>query len=394
MAIPTRDRPVRCPVCSSDGLEPFVHLAGLPVLCNSLWPTRDEALAAPRGDIDLAFCSGCGMIANLAFDQALIGYDPGYENSLHFSGVFQAYAVDLARRLVDTYGIRGKTVVEIGSGKGDFLTLVCEAGDNEGIGYDPSYDESADAPATDSRVRFVAKLWDGQVASADLVCCRQVLEHVEEPRDLVGGLAAALGGRDAVVYFEVPDAAYMLRANAVYDVIYEHCSYFAGPPLARLFANSGFHVSRVGSSFGDQYLYLEATLGRHSGAPDATTGSVDELAGLVRSFDDHLQASVGGWGERMGQLHDEGREVVLWGAGSKGVTFLNLVPGGNRVSRLVDVNPRKRNRFVPVSGQQVVAPKDLTDNPPHTVVVMNHLYLDEIRAQLTALGLTPEVVGV
>lgn len=397
MAKPPEDRTTACPACTSIGLASFVSLHSLPVLCNSLWPEIEQAMAAPTGDIELAFCPSCGLITNLAFDAGLVGYNPSYENSLHFSSVFQDFARGLAQRLIQTYGIRGKTVVEIGSGKGDFLTMVCEAGDNDGIGYDPSYAEESFAHTTNARVRFVPALWDGRVASADLVCCRQVLEHVEDPNRMVADLHSALAGQSAVVYFEVPDAAYMLRTNAVYDVIYEHCSYFSAPPLSRLFSEAGFRVLRVGTSFGGQYLHLEATphaTGGDGDGDDAGTATLDELAGLVRSFDDHLRASVDAWGRRLTDLHAAGRDVVAWGAGSKGVTFLNMVAGGKAVSRIVDVNPRKRGRFVPVSGQQVVAPADLVRSPPHTVIVMNPLYLEEIRAQLAALDLFPDVVGV
>ena len=87
-----------CPVCERAAGEPFVEMLGLPVYCNVLWPSRQEAVAAPRGDIRLHFCHACGMIWNAAFDPGLVRYAVGYENSLHFSAVFQAYAEALADR--------------------------------------------------------------------------------------------------------------------------------------------------------------------------------------------------------------------------------------------------------------------------------------------------------
>ncbi|MGH9157305.1 MAG: methyltransferase domain-containing protein [Acidimicrobiales bacterium] len=384
-----------CAVCQRPFAQPFLSLSGLPVLCNASWPTREEARLAPRGDIALAFCPACGMIANTAFDEHLVTYTPAYENSLHFSPRFQAHAEELAHRLVETYDLRGKTVVEIGCGKGDFLGLICAVGENHGIGYDPSYEDDRSTDVlVNPHVRFVPRLWDGQLAQADLVCCRHVLEHVSRPSALVGGIAAVIGRRRPAVYFEVPDAAYMLRETAIYDIVYEHCSYFSAAPLRRLFSGHGFDVVTVNASFGGQYLYLECTGGGGTERPaPADEPALSELAEQVSSFGHRSSGALAMWAERLEHLEREGGEVVVWGAGSKGVSFVNMVAGRERVSRLVDMNPRKRGRFVPVSGQEVVAPQDLVGSPPQTVIVMNPMYVEEVRAQLHGLGLAPEILS-
>jgi hypothetical protein len=42
----------------------------------------------------------------------------------------------------------------------------------------------------------------------------------------------------------------------------------------------------------------------------------------------------------------------------------------------------------------VIAPAELVADDPTQVVAMNPVYLDEIRAELTELGLSPELVAV
>src|SRR6266850_2309832 len=128
-----------CPVCARATLEPFFEGGEVPVYCNVLWPTRAAALSCPKGNIHLAFCRGCGFIANLAFDPQYLAYDQSYENSLHFSPQFQEYAQTLADHLISRYELKGKSVVEIGCGKGEFLALLCSLGHNRGVGFDPTY---------------------------------------------------------------------------------------------------------------------------------------------------------------------------------------------------------------------------------------------------------------
>ncbi|RMH01015.1 MAG: methyltransferase, partial [Chloroflexi bacterium] len=119
---------VVCPVCGRGMLQVFARLEGVPVFCNVLWSSPEAARTAPRGDITLGFCGVCGHVANTSFEVERMAYTAVYENSLHFSPRFQQYAVELAERLISRYGLRGKQIVEIGAGQGDFLRLLCELG--------------------------------------------------------------------------------------------------------------------------------------------------------------------------------------------------------------------------------------------------------------------------
>src|SRR5262245_6281840 len=101
--------------------------------------SREAALVAPRGDLRLAYCSGCGLIQNLVFDPGLVDYTLNYEDSQAYSPHFRRFATDLAEGLIERHGLRGKQVLEIGCGKGDFIALLCELGDMRGIGIDPAY---------------------------------------------------------------------------------------------------------------------------------------------------------------------------------------------------------------------------------------------------------------
>src|SRR5512138_2847282 len=117
-----------CPICQSTRVRAILEIPQIPVLCNVLYDNRTDALAAARGDVQLTFCETCGHLYNREVDRTWIDYNVQYENSLHFSPLFQKYATWLAHYLVDQYNLRGKNIVEIGSGKGDFLRLLCEYG--------------------------------------------------------------------------------------------------------------------------------------------------------------------------------------------------------------------------------------------------------------------------
>lgn len=381
-----------CPVCGVDPGDPFVTLTNLPVHTNVLWESREEALRAPRGDLVLASCESCGLIWNTAFDADLLNYDSDYENSLHFSPTFQRYAEALADRLIERYGVRGKTVVEIGSGKGEFLTLICAKGGNRGIGFDPSYDGESDRAAV-ADVGFRRELYTEASATedADLVVCRHVLEHVEDPLSFLEAVRRAVSGPETTLYFEVPAAEHLLRQAAAWDVIYAHVTIFGETALRRLFERAGFRVLDTGFSFENQYLWIEAVpaAGARRQAEDRPP---EKLRELVDSFARAVEDKRRLWERRLTDVGANGA-VAVWGAGAKGATFLNLVPGGDRISTVVDVNPRKHGKHVAGTGQLISSPEELASNAPDVecVIVMNPIYRDEIAEQVAGRGLSPVV---
>ncbi len=377
----------------ADAGEPVVTMTAVPVFCNALYPDRRDALAAPRGDIALRFSPTTGYLWNDAFDAELAAYNPAYENSLHYSPRFQAFARELADRIIERYGLRDRDIVEIGSGEGNFLALLCERGGNRGIGYDPSFDPQRSKVVTSAQMRIVAEYYPtDRPIDAALVLCQHVLEHVTDPVTLIEGVRRSIpDGAGTAVYFEVPDVTYMVAELAVWDLIYEHHSYFAAPTLQQLFRRGGFDVIEVERTFGDQYLYLEARAGQRSDAVD--TAALTKLAEKVADFGDHVARLRHEWEQRLATMVTDGA-VAVWGAGSKGVTFLNLIGAGARVDHVVDINPNKWGLHLPGTGQPVVGPEDLVDRDVRHVLVMNPLYVGEIAEQVRALGIDATVTAV
>src|SRR5262245_18135565 len=161
-----------CPVCNSADVVAFVEIPQVPIHCNLLWSSREEALTAPKGDIRLGFCGECGHTCNQVFNPDLMQYTQHYENSLHFSPRFQEYAGSLIAQLMNRYNLQGKNIIEIGCGKGEFLALLCEEGRNHGDGFDPGYDGgSASGGATDN-VTFIRDFYSEAYAGypADFIC--------------------------------------------------------------------------------------------------------------------------------------------------------------------------------------------------------------------------------
>jgi 2-polyprenyl-3-methyl-5-hydroxy-6-metoxy-1,4-benzoquinol methylase len=382
----------RCLICGGASLELLISIPDVPALCNRLCATEAEAADAPRGDISLSYCRDCGHIVNSAFDQARVNYDGRFENTLTFSPRYRQYAEVTADRLINRYGLNGKILVEIGCGSGDFLRLLCSAG-NHGEGYDPSQPTSRTTAGRGS-VEIIGRSFVAEDArGADFVCCRHVLEHLPEPMDLLRQLRESMAIRaGAMVFFEVPNGLFTLDRLGIWDIIHEHVSYFTPSSLVRAFHGAGFIVCYAGSAFDDQYLWLEARVDGQvppSGLPKRPPDA------RYSSFGTRFAEKVARWCQLIHGLRSDGRRVVIWGAGAKGVMFLNLlqVTAGAGVDCVVDVNPRKHGHFVPLMGQKIVGPDWLLQDPPNIVVVMNPEYEREVRSMIDDMGIGCEVVS-
>ncbi len=365
--------------CGGTDLRAVLTIEQAPVLCNLLCHSKEEALESPVAPIDLAYCNSCGHLFNSTFDDGRINYGPDYENSLHFSARFRAYSTALVESLDKRHGLAGKTVVEVGCGNGDFLIELCEASGANGLGFDPSF--SGPRPEEGSvRLSTESFFESDQVPQTSLLCNRHVLEHVEDPAGFVAALANKLGaGARTALYLEVPNALYTLRDLGIWDIIYEHPSYFCFESLRRVVAAAGFGELEVEESFGGQFLSCHGSLGSK---PGTGTQSLDALNELVEKFALDYEAKVTHWKSVLQDALQSGQKVAVWGAGSKGSSFLNIVDAAGQVEFVVDVNPGKHGKFVAGTGHSIVSPEELRKHPVSTVILMNPIYEGEVRESL------------
>lgn len=381
-----------CPVCGSGSPVDLLEISAVPVYCNVLWSRREDALRAKRGPIELKYCGDCGHLFNASYDETFMDYTADYDSSLHFSPHFNQFAEELAQRLVEGYALRGKKVVEIGCGKGDFLTLLCEQGGNQGWGFDRSFEPARVSAARSGPVRFSQAFYtaaDAQRLRPDFVVFRHVLEHVASPRRFLEELRKGFGDRtDATLYCEVPNALFTLKDLGIWDLIYEHCAYFTLGSLVQAVLSCGFDVMAMGEAFGGQYLYVEMRPGK--GRPLAAVPVAHRPAAVSRHAGDfarQYREKTDAWRGRLRDLRQAKGNVVVWGGGSKGVTFLNVVGPDSGIEYVVDLNRHKQGKYVGGTGQRVVAPEFLRELRPTDVLVMNPVYEKEIADSVRALGL-------
>ena len=328
---------------------------GLPVLQNRTFADAEQARASGSADIVLVQDSCSGLIFNQAFDADKLSYDVDYQNEQAHSAEFQRHLNDVEAILALHF--KGQTLIEVGCGKGYFLEQLRSLG-YAITGIDPAYE------GTNADV-IKAPFTRGLGLAADAVVLRHVLEHICDPVAFLAQIAEANQGGQ--IYIEVPCFDWIVEHCAWFDVFYEHVNYFRLDDLRRLFGT----VHEAGHLFGGQYLYIVADLTSLQVTPTGAVSRMEMPAGFTGSIERAVQIIQGAPEQGSG----------IWGASSKGVVYsLFLQRAGVAVDFVVDINPAKQGRYLPLSGMRVSSPQEAQESLDEgaNLFVMNSNYLEEI----------------
>jgi len=372
---------ISCPVCKSKELMNFIQRKNVPVHQNLLFSNKDLAIKIKRGDLFLKICKECEFIFNTSFDSSKLNYGENYDNTQDVSPFFDSYISDLADRLILDHNIKNSLILEIGCGKGKFLHKLVENKDfrNMGFGFDPSY--IGPEKLLDGRLNFKKKLYDGKYSmlKPDVIICRHVIEHISDPISFLKMIKRSLDPSKTVkIFFETPDAEWILKNNTIYDFFYEHCSYFSTNSIFAAFQKSEFQIISIKKIFNEQYLFVEATNHDVVHNLNPRNKESDHIPTLALKFLETEQQQISQWLNTIKKLKIDDN-VAIWGAGAKGVTFLNLIdPQRKLINSVIDINPNKQGKFIPGTGHLIIDYHEIKSRGINTIIIMNPNYSFEI----------------
>jgi 2-polyprenyl-3-methyl-5-hydroxy-6-metoxy-1,4-benzoquinol methylase len=353
-----------CETCRSADIYPVYRLDRIPAFQNKLFSTPAAAQEAPAAAVELCACPHCDFVFNTHFNDSLMDYDSDYQNAQDHSPNFKAHLDDIAALV--TKGISPEhKVAEIGCGKGFFLEVLKSRGIHA-TGFDPAYEGDNPDIIKSYFNKDTAKNFD-----ADVVIMRHTLEHIESPHTFLLNMKGLLK-KDARIFIEIPRLEWIVEHRAFWDIFHEHCNYFSEDFFQGIF-NGKAKIHRV---FDGQYMLVNARLSDLAAAPaikqypkrpDLFQGEISKFSRLLSGF----------------------RRNYLWGAGAKGIAFANILdPEKERVTSLVDINPKKQDRFISLTGHACHAPAAIdwaALDEKDCLWIMNARYKDEILKSLPPL---------
>ncbi len=352
-------------ICRCCGAEikdnPILSYSDMPGMAQN-FPDETELERDHGVDLDLYQCPYCGMIQIV--DEPV----PYYKDVIRASAVsdeMKVYRRTYFKDFVDKYHLQGKKVIEIGSGKGEFLSLMNEAG-VEGYGVEHCQ-ENVEA-CTEKGLNVQQGYMDCvgtllENAPFEGFFIMNFLEHAPNPNDFLKAIYENLA-EGAIGLVEVPNTDFILENLMFSEFITDHLLYFTENTLRILLEKNGFEVLECNVVW-HNYCLAAIVRKRKILKLDQFYERQDKITKEIQSFVNRYD------------------RVAIWGAGHQALAVIALTGIKQQVKFVVDSTSFKQNRYTPGTHLKIVAPEQIKQEKIDAVLVMAASYSDEV-AQIIA----------
>lgn len=382
-------------MCDGGNLEVVMSLAPTPP-GNTLLSAAELGRTETRYPLDLNFCRDCThvQLAHVVDPRILYQHDYLYVSGT--SSQFVKHLEEYAADMVEKFALApGSLVADIGSNDGTCLRFFKEHGMSV-VGVDPAAGiaRAATAGGINTVNAFfsleVAKDLREQFGPAAFITSHNACAHIDHLDDVVRGVGHWLAD-DGIFVLEV---GYFVDvfSNLFFDTIYhEHLDYHTVAPFRNLFARTGMELigaQRISPQGGS--IRIMAQKGGGSRVPDA---SIASLIGLERSIGLGEPSSLVAFGDRIAALGErlrallrglkvEGKSIGAFGAPTKAVTLLtHFGIGSDILDFVVEDNPLKHGKYLPVSHIPVVPTEELYARYPDYGLILAWNFAEPIMAR-------------
>lgn len=392
---------MKCRHCGGEHLVPFLDLGTSPP-SNSYVDAKDRAKPELWYPLVIRACMDCLLVQTEDFAEREVFFSENYAYFSSFSTSWLNHAKAYVGSMVDRFGLGSDArVVEVAANDGYLLQFVKERG-IACLGVEPTTSTAEAARAKGIEIRedfFGVDLADALVAegwSADLTAANNVLAHVPDINDFVGGFARLLKPA-GVSTFEFPHLMNMV-AEAQFDTAYhEHYSYLSLHAVTRIFAANGLTVFDVETTpwhGGSLRVFAQRSdAGIHP--VSARVGSMlasEKVAGMEEevyytAFQKQAERVRNDFLEFLIDCQRKGITVAAYGAAAKGNTLLNFAGiKPDLLAFIVDKNPAKQGKLAPGSRVPITDEAALKELKPERVVILPWNLQTEIKAQLSYIS--------
>ena len=386
-----------CRFCGAALHHTFVDL-GMSPLCES-YVSRDKLNhMEPFYPLHVYVCQDCFLVQLDEFvSPTEIFSEYAYFSS--YSDSWLQHVKDYTDMIVERFELNNQSyVIELASNDGYLLQYFVQKGIPV-LGIDPAANiaKVAVEKGVPTLVRFfgreIARELVAEGKQADLLLGNNVLAHVPDINDFVGGMKILLKPQ-GVITMEFPHLMRLMEGNQFDTIYHEHFSYLSFIAVEKIFAAHEltlFDVEELSTHGGSLRIYA-----RHT---DDATKSVssqvtelrerEEVAGFTRletytSFTEQVENTKRKLLDFLIKAKWEGKSVAGYGAPGKGNTLLNYC--GIRTDFLdytVDRNPYKQGQFLPGTHIPIFPPDKIKETKPDYVLILPWNFKDEIMKQIS-----------
>ncbi len=371
---------------------------GMHPLCENFL-TEDQLNAAESYyPLHAYVCEKCFLIQveEYVHGKEIFGGEYAYFSS--YSDSWLKHAAAYADQITERLSLNEQSlVVELASNDG-YLLKNFVAKNIPCLGIEPADNVAAVAieKGVPTRVLYfgvdVAKELRKEGIRPNLMCANNVLAHVPDLNDFVGGIKVLLAD-DGVLTVEFPHALHTLEQNQFDQIYQEHYCYFSLLTLRKVFEHHGmtvFDLDEIPTHGGSLRIYVRHTEDDTRPISSAVIDMHDlevakglEEVETYTAFAEQVKETKRKVLEFLIQAKRDGKTVVGYGAPGKGNTMLNYCGiGTDFIDYVVDRNPYKHGKFLPGTHIPVYPTEKIAETKPDYVFILPWNLRDEISDQL------------
>lgn len=347
----------RCCKAAITEEQRILHYSDMPGMAQNF--PDDTNLAQDTGtDLNLYQCPYCGMIQ---ISGNPVSYYKDVIRASAVSDEMRSFRRQYFQDYVDKYNLTGKKLIEIGCGKGEFLSLMNETGvEGYGIEHCAEYVSAC----TDAGLRVQQGYMESSAllegAPFDGFFIMNFLEHAPDPNDFLKTIHGNLK-EGAIGLIEVPNTDLIIDNLMFSEFIADHLLYFTRDTLRLLLEKNGFEVLECNAVWHD-YCLAAVVQKRNIINLDRFTEQQNKITKEIHAF------------------INEHERVAIWGAGHQALAAIALTGIKDKVRFVVDSADFKQNKYTPGTHLRIVAPETIARENIEAVLVMAASYSDEVAA--------------
>lgn len=312
-------------------------------------------------DMELYHCKNCGLIQILGEP---VSYYKDVIRASAVSDEMKSYRLRYFKGFVAKYGLAGKKVIEIGTGKGEFLNLMALTGVKAyGIEHEPEAVQLCQNKGLNVTEDFIENAEQKlQNAPFDGFFIMNFLEHIPQPNDFLQGICNNLS-EGAIGLIEVPNMDLILDKVMFSEFIADHLMYFTKKTLSSLLERNGFDLLECNEVWHD---YCLAAIVRKR--------SVLQLPQFYNK-QEHITQAIN---EFIQYNKLNGRKTAVWGAGHQALAVIALTGIKDKIEFIIDSASFKQNKYTPGTHVLIVGPNKIRKSKIGAIIVMAASYSDEV----------------
>ena len=386
-----------CRLCNSSDLIRFLKLEDTPVGDNYLTLEESKNVEEFLFPLELYSCKNCGHIQLGHIVDKKHLYQTGYHYVSSTSKVFVKHFDDYASHVIEKFKIKKNSlIIDIGSNDGTCLNAF-KTRSMKVLGIDPA--ENIANIANQNGIPTLSDFFNLELAksikekngNASIITSHNVLAHIDQLENVMKGVYELLDD-EGIFIFEV---GYFLDVfnNLFFDTIYhEHLDYHTLKPFVLFFDKLGmkiFDVSRVKVQGGSLRIYVQKKVGQYK-----TQNSVNDLIKLeeeiglyeqntLKNFQVRIDFAKKKLQEIVNKLKIENKAIVGYGAPTKATTLMSYFDIGKGViDYIVDDNPLKQGKVLPLYHIPIYHPDRLLDEFPDYILILSWNFAEPIMKNL------------